>query len=186
MNEIEEVIAFFIRERDRQPNRWQKTFVGIYLVLGIAAISGALYLELSQNIPILLFLLIGIPYLAIGFWVLWNLDNDRECARMMLDALEHGGRRLAWIYVEEVRGTYVAAKFHYLFTNKRHAEIVGPEPTITALYAFFLAHFPDVSCGYTLETQKLFKHDPQSLKTIPTRSGMKKETITEDNPSSFL
>jgi len=63
--------------------------------------------------------------------------------------------------------------------------VMGTERTISDLFMYITAHIPQISYGYSPELERLFKRDPQALKTQPVLThGIKVTVVQDDNPSN--
>ena len=155
-----------------------------YLGVGLVALVLELIHWKKNGEPAALFLMVGIPYMAL--WILFRLDlfNDRRCARLMLDALNGNDEKLAWIYVEEESGARESFILHYRFTDRHHGEIFGSYQMVTDLFAFLASHFTNISTGYTNEIDKIYRRNPEALKTLPKRSNARLQTIVDSDNAS--
>lgn len=167
------VQSIFEQQRDRPLSTFQKWFVGCYLMVGVGGCVFALVTWLAYRKEPYFFLFVGLAYFGLWLWFMWDIANDRICAQMMLDALQDGGKQLAWVYREDeltLGGGCQAIRFHFYFTNKRHGTLAGTERMASDLLAYFTLNFPQISSGYTPELGKRFRRSPQDLKTNPIRS----------------
>lgn len=146
--------------------------------------ASAIAVWLSQRSFPIFILLVGLAYTALGFYFIIDLLNERVCAQKMLQALERGGDSLAWIFIENEHGQREACLLHYCFTDRRRGSLYGTTLMIREVFDFFCLSFPQLSTGYSAELKKRFQRDPHSLKTLPVRLQMEKETRIEDNPSN--
>ena len=180
----EEAIIIFRNKATEKPTRWQKVFMFCYLGVGLVALVLELIHWKKNGEPAALFLMVGIPYMAL--WILFRLDlfNDRRCARLMLDALTGHDEKLAWIYVEEESGARESFRLHYRFTDRHHGEIFGSYQLVTDLFAFLASHFTNISTGYTNEIDKIYRRNPEALKTLPKRSNARLQTIVDSDNAS--
>lgn len=180
----EEAIIIFRNKATEKPTRWQKVFMFCYLGVGLVALVLELIHWKKNGEPAALFLMVGIPYMAL--WILFRLDlfNDRRCARLMLDALNGNDEKLAWIYVEEESGARESFILHYRFTDRHHGEIFGSYQMVTDLFAFLASHFTNISTGYTNEIDKIYRRNPEALKTLPKRSNARLQTIVDSDNAS--
>lgn len=178
------VRLLFEQQRDRKPARGQKIFIAVYLLVGLAGITAAIIdWVLRHGLP-LFFLLVGLPYTALGFYFIKDLHNERVCAKKMLQDLEEGGASLAWMFIENEHGQREACLLHYYFTDRRHGTLCGPPPLIREVFDFFSFTYPMLSTGYSSELERHFRRDPRALKARPVRFQVEKETNIEDNPSN--
>jgi len=178
------VRLLFEQQRDRKPARGQKIFIAVYLLVGLAGITaGIIDWVLRHGLP-LFFLLVGLPYTALGFYFIKDLHNERVCAKKMLQNLEEGGASLAWIFIENEHGQREACLLHYYFTDRCHGTLVGTPFLIRGVFDFFCFTYLQLSTGYSSELEKRFRRDPCSLKSHPVRLQVEKETHIEDNPSN--
>ena len=180
----EEAKSLFQNKVNSQPTRWQKVFMFCYLGVGLVALIVESVYWIKTGEPAALFLLVGIPYMALWFVFRMDIINERRCARLMLDALNGHDEKLAWIYVEEESGARESFRLHYRFTDRHHGEIFGSYQLVTDLFAFLASHFASISTGYTNEIEKSYRRDPKSVKTLPKRSNACLYTVVESDNAS--
>lgn len=181
---LESVCTLFKTQAERPPTRWQKGFIAIYLGVALLGVIAEVLYFIHNNELAPLFLWLAIPYAAIGWWALRDLQNDRACARLMLATLQNGGENLAWVYIEETSGAYTSTALHYRFTNRKHGSLITDPQTASDLFAFFARSFSQLTTGYTPELEKSFRRSPESLKTTPIRSSAVKQTIIQSDNAS--
>ena len=154
-----------------------------YLAMGPGLILLALILLFVKDISLSLLWVLGVIHCGLSFYFLNDLHNDKVCARLMLDALDHQGAGLVWIYREHtmtMQGTYQAITFHFYFENKHHGSISGTFDRITNLMNFFTTNYRHLSVGYTDALKKQFRRSPAALIAHPQRLGEIK-IVTVDN-----
>ena len=184
MLSLEEAITIFKQLQNRQPSRWQKIFMFSYLGVGLLALSAEVLYWINHGEPGMLFLLVGIPYMALWFLFRAELINDRRCAGRMINALEGRDQRLTWIYIEEESGARESVRLHYCFTDRQHSEFISNEKTISDLFNFLSSWFTDIGTGYTPELAKQYRRNPGSRREIPKRGRARKQTLVDTDAAS--
>ena len=178
--------SFFIHQRDRKATRWQKNFIAVYLCIGLAGLIATLVYWVAEHSFPLLFLLVGIPYTILGILFTADLRNERACARRMLSALDHHGGDLAWVYIESITGQYEATLLHYHFTDRRHGSLPVRPTDGEALLSYFQTACPQVTTGFTPESEKRWRRDPRSFQSAPLKESGVKHTIVDDTSLSGI
>ncbi len=174
MLSLQEIRSIFEHQRDHKPTTFQSFFIAYYLVMGPGLILLALGFLIFKANSISLLWVLGVIHCGLSFWFLKDLRNDKVCAKLMLEALDHQGIRLVWIYREHtmtMQGTFQAVTLHFCFENKRHGSISGTYDRITELMSFFNARYPYISSGYSDALGKQFRKSPAALAEHPQRLG---------------
>jgi hypothetical protein len=183
MQTYDSIRALFEKQRLSKPSREQKIFIAVYLLVGLAGLTAALVLWVVQHSFPTLFLLVGLPYTALGSYFVADLRNERDCAQKMLHALDHDGESIAWVYIENESGQHEACILHYCFTDRRHGTFYDTPVMVRELFDFLSRAYPQISTGYSAELAKRFRCDPHSLRSAPLRTAHEKHTVV-DSPAS--
>lgn len=143
-----------------------------YCIMGFGCTTAGIVLLIQANFEFWIWLL-GIIHLGLWIWTISSWNNSKICAQMMMDAMEDGGRQLAWVYrVNQVtpRGYYQSTDFHFCFTNKRRDSISLNESDLDAMLMFFGNLSLQISTGFSKELAKRYGCSPKDLKDHPERT----------------
>lgn len=160
---------------------FQIGFLIYFLLLGPGLLLVAITLLTISNTNTAFFWLLGIIHSGILTWTVLDFSNDKTCAQLLLDEIEHKKKFLVWAYTEKIyRDEYTLTRIeiHFLFLNKKHGTISSTQSDFDQFQQVFTDTFPYISIGYSDDLARRYKQNPESLLNNPQRYGMDKITKT--------
>ncbi len=168
----DQIRAIFENRRNMKLTGIGLAFSLYYGIMGFGLSAASIVLLIQENFNIWI-LLLGVIHLGLWIWTTSSWNDSRICAQMMLDAMDDGGKQLAWIYrVNQVtpRGYYQSTDFHFCFTNKKRDSISLNEADLDTMLKFFGNLSLQISIGFSKELEKRYARSPKDLKDQPERT----------------
>jgi hypothetical protein len=183
MYNFQSLKAIFEHQFNGKLTAFQIGFLAYFLLMGPGMLFLALVILISSGTSPTLFWILGLIHSGLSIWLIRDIRNDKICAQLMLDALENGGKELAWVYVEKIlrdKYTLQRIEIHFLFLNKNHGTISSQQSEFEQFQEVFANTFAHISIGFSEELYRQYKKNPAALKQNPQRHGTIKITVSDE------